>query len=604
MKKRSISVIIALMTIALLGVMAMQYFFIRQSYLQQTQLFDESVNAAISAVASKAEKREVLEFSQYVQQRNQKRIERTQNLERQLKLQEALDLARKDLFAKQQAYKQQEEELFMHYPHAVLLDNSFYETYINNPINNHLVSVGVGTKRLVGQGNVIQDNFIEVSASRSLPLEAAKDDSVRYLLLMDFNPLTKQSINNIVTLPPRMDEELKLQVEGLERELKLFQAQSLTDSIAILGGKQTQLIEELTISVELSKRPLKQRIDFEYIQKELEQELIIRDIRIPFQLEVKSDEEVLYQFASTGVTDDQTNKNATYSTPLFRGDLDQSMGQLSVYFPNKHRELISNVSVMLGSSIALLLVLVSAFSYTILTILKQKKISEMKTDFINNMTHEFKTPVATIMIASETLLDPDVTNDQKRVSKLAGVIYDENVRLGNHIERVLNIARLEKENLKLVKEDVAVNAMIKSVLESMELQVQKYGATLVSSLEAKPDVVVGDELHLSNVMFNLLDNALKYSKEDPVIQVSTKSSAHSITILVEDNGIGMSRDQVAKIFDQFYRVPTGNLHNVKGFGLGLSYVSDIVHRMKGKVSAKSEKGKGTIFEVVLPLKST
>jgi two-component system phosphate regulon sensor histidine kinase PhoR len=602
MKKKSISVIIGLMTIALLGVMAMQYYFIRQSYLQQAQLFDESVNAAMSSVASKAEKKEVLEFSRLVQQRNQKRIERTQTLERQVKIQEELENLRKLLLAKQQAFKEQEEELFMHYPHAVLLDNSFYETYINNPSNNHLVSIGVGTKRLVGQGNVIQDNFIEVSASRSLPLVPAKDDSVRYLLLMDFNPMTNQSVNNIVTLPPRTDVSLEDEIAQLEKELKLFQAESLTDSIAILGGKNPQLVEDFAISVELSKRPLRQRIDFEYIQDEMQAELEVRDIRTPFQLVLHAEDEVLFSFASNG-EEEILDKNASYTTPLFRGDLDHSMGYMTVYFPNKQRELLSNVSVMLGTSIALLLVLVSAFSYTILTILRQKKISEMKTDFINNMTHEFKTPVATIMIASETLLDPDVTNDQKRVSKLAGVIYDENVRLGNHIERVLNIARLEKEEVKLAQEEVELNPMVQGVLDSMELQFQKYGATLEVDLKAEQDTVIGDDLHLSNVVYNLLDNALKYSKENPHIKVATRNVGNQIAITVEDNGIGMSRDQVAKIFDQFYRVPTGNLHNVKGFGLGLSYVSDIVKRMKGKVTAKSEKGKGTIFEVLLPLRS-
>jgi two-component system phosphate regulon sensor histidine kinase PhoR len=157
--------------------------------------------------------------------------------------------------------------------------------------------------------------------------------------------------------------------------------------------------------------------------------------------------------------------------------------------------------------------------------------------------------------------------------------------------------------VKLAQEEVELNPMVQGVLDSMELQFQKYGATLEVDLKAEQDTVIGDDLHLSNVVYNLLDNALKYSKENPHIKVATRNVGNQIAITVEDNGIGMSRDQVAKIFDQFYRVPTGNLHNVKGFGLGLSYVSDIVKRMKGKVTAKSEKGKGTIFEVLLPLRS-
>jgi|SRR5690554_1393971 len=600
MNKKSISVIIGLMTIALLGVMAMQYFFIRQSYIQQSQLFDESVKAALSSVAAKAEKKEVLEFSRFVQERNQQRIEREQNLERQLRLQEELDQVRRQLISKQLEYKRQEENLLMIYPHAVPLDNAFFETYIKIPQNNHLVSVGVGSKQTIGLGNFIQDNFIEVSASRSLPLVPPKDDSVRFLLLVDFNPLTNQSFNDIYTLPPKTDIVLENRLGQLEKEIKLFQAHSLTDTIAILGGKNPQLIEDFAISIELSKRPLDQRLDFDYIRSEMEAELVLRDIQTPFQLELRSDNNILFSFANH--KEKVEFRGASYSTPLFRGDLNHSMGYMTIYFPYKHQELLGNVAVMLGSSIALLLVLVSAFTFTILTILRQKKISEMKTDFINNMTHEFKTPVSTIMIASETLMDPEITGDQKRVSKLAGIIYDENVRLGNHIERVLNIARIEKENLKLAQEKVEVNDMIKGVTDSMQLQVQKVGATLALELNAEKATVIGDELHLSNVIFNLLDNALKYSGDDPMIKVSTRNVADTVCITVKDNGIGMNRDQLSKIFDQFYRVPTGNVHDVKGFGLGLSYVADIVKRLKGKVSVKSEKGKGTIFEVALPLK--
>lgn len=592
--------IIGLMTIALLGVMAMQYFFIRQSYIQQSQLFDESVKAALSTVAAKAEKKEVLEFSRVVQQRNQRRIERAHNLERQLKLQEDLDQVRQQLFTKRQEYKEQEERLLAVYPHAVPLDNAFFETYIRKPQNNHLVSIGVGSTQTVGRGNFIQDNYISVTASRALPLDPSKDDSVRFLLLVDFNPLTNQSFNDIYTLPPRTDKVLETRLDQLEKEIKLFQAQSLTDTIAILGGKNPQLIEDFAISVELSKRPLDQRLDVDYIRAEMDAELELRDIRIPYQLELRSDHDVLFSFANQDEI--RHSGSGGYSTPLFRGDLNQSMGYMSIYFPNKQQELLSSVGVMLGSSIALLLVLVSAFTFTILTILRQKKVSEMKTDFINNMTHEFKTPVATIMIASETLMDPEIADDQNRVSKLAGIIYDENVRLGNHIERVLNIARIEKENLKLAQQDVEVNEMIQGVTESMQLQFQKFGAVLTQDLKASRATVTGDDLHLSNVIFNLLDNALKYSGQDPQIRVTTRNVADSICITVEDNGIGMGRDQLSKIFDQFYRVPTGNLHDVKGFGLGLSYVADIVKRLHGKVTVKSEKGKGTIFEVLLPLK--
>jgi len=174
--------------------------------------------------------------------------------------------------------------------------------------------------------------------------------------------------------------------------------------------------------------------------------------------------------------------------------------------------------------------------------------------------------------------------------------------LGNHIERVLNIARLEKDNLKLEHRDIDINDLAQAVVDSMELQLHKNGAQVHMHLDAADAIVMGDELHLSNVLFNLIDNAIKYSSESPDITIRTKNIHKHIQITVADQGIGMSRDQLSKIFDQFYRIPTGNRHDVKGFGLGLSYVSDIVKRCGGKVQVKSEKDKGTTFEIMLPLK--
>lgn len=593
------------MTIALLGVMAMQYFFIRQSYTQQSQLFDESVRAALSAVASKAEKKEVLEYSQFVQQKNQEREVRERNLEQQLRVQEEMDQVRKQLIAAQRTYKEQEEQMLRMFPHAVQLDNEFYETYIRIPQNNHLVSIDFGVQRQGVDGTFLQENYIAVGSTRQLPMMPAQDDSTRFLVLMDINPLTNSSVNNIVTLPPQTDVALERRLAALEQEARLLQANSLLDTIAILGGKNLRMVEDFAISAELSQRPLRQRLDITFIQEEVRNELENREIYAPFHLEVRNENQVVYSFAQWPDSEkrsDDSRRDAAYSVPLFQGDLAQSPGWLSIYFPDKQRVLLSNVTVMLSTSIALLLVLVGAFSFTIMTILRQKKISEMKTDFINNMTHEFKTPVATIMIASETLRDPELAADQARVSRLAGVIYDENVRLGNHIERVLNIAQLDKEDLKIVRQDVQVNHLVQAVADSMELQFQKVGAEVTVSLDAEEDEIIGDELHLSNVIFNLLDNALKYRSDQPIIRISTKNHERGVCIAVADNGIGMSKDQLSKIFDQFYRVPTGNRHDVKGFGLGLSYVSDMVKRLKGRVSVKSEKGKGTVFEVWLPLK--
>lgn len=600
MKQRNIRYIIGLMTIALLGVMGMQYFFIRQSYVQKSLLFDESVKAAINTVASKAEKLEVMEYSEIVQQMNKERFQREKNLERQVRLQEEMEDIRHTLTVKQQEYRDQEDHVLRMYPQAVLINNEFYETYINKPENNHLVTVDFGVQHSGMAGDFYQENFIEIKTRKTVPLEKAKDDSVRFLLVMDINPLTKQALNDIVALPPRTDLVLERQLRMMEQSLKLVQARTLMDTIAIFGGKSTQVVEDFAISMELAKKPLDQRINVDFIKQELLEELANREIDAPFQLEIRDEKKILFQFAN--MRNAAKTDLAIYSTPLFKEDLEGSNGQLLISFPNKQAAIMGNMEFILIVSIGLLLVLIGSFTYTILTLLKQKKISEMKTDFINNMTHEFKTPVATIMIASESLKDPEIAMDTARASRLAHIIYDENVRLGNHIERVLNIARIEKENLTWEAQPIHVNELLHAVLDSMVLQFQKNEVELTTELNAEKDLILADEFHLTNIMFNLLDNAIKYGQQDPKIFIRTRNTNKEIHIQVEDNGIGMNKEQLNKIFAQFYRIPTGNRHDVKGFGLGLSYVDDIVKRMKGKVSVKSERGKGTVFEVSLPLR--
>ncbi len=245
----------------------------------------------------------------------------------------------------------------------------------------------------------------------------------------------------------------------------------------------------------------------------------------------------------------------------------------------------------------LLVVLLFCFGYTLFSIIRQKKISEMKTDFINNMTHEFKTPVSTIMIAAEALKDNDLAIDRSRISRLANIIFEENERLGSHIERVLNIAKIDKNDFKLEKRPLDVNDMISIVVDSMSLKLQKVEADVRLELDADNAVIVADELHFSNVLYNLIDNAIKYSEGKPQITISSANRSGQVIIRVADKGIGMSRDQQSKIFEQFYRIPTGNVHNVKGFGLGLSYVNTIVKRLNGTINVRSEKDKGSEFEL-------
>ncbi|WP_033563439.1 sensor histidine kinase [Sphingobacterium sp. SYP-B4668] len=602
MKQKSITVIIGLMSIALLGVMAMQYFFIRDSFRQKSQLFDEAVNASLSTVASKVEKHEVMAFAKTQQKSNQEKYEREQKrLEEQINIQKQIESLRVRQYETQQKFKDAEDHLKMSYPIVVSIENSFYETYIRRTRYNYLVKLKI-SQGINYEDNAV-DNSIEVYAVEKIAQVDGKDDSSRYLAYYNLYDLNAIGFT-IKTLPPRADMKLALRIHELERKLKLTQlndAANLYDSIAVMGGKKTDVIEDFAASIELSKKPLKERINLPFLEREISKELLNRDITSEFNIEVRENNNLIYNINTLGELD-KPQKHNSYSTLLFQGDLGNAPGKLTISFPNKKNIIMDNMGYLFFPMGALLVLLIGCFAYTLTTIYRQKKISEMKTDFINNMTHEFKTPVATIMIASESLRDPEIITDQKRVNRLANIIYDENIRLGDHIERVLNIARLEKENLKIDRIDVRINELTNAVLDSMNLQLQKSKGTLEVYLEAKEDTVIGDELHLSNVLFNLVDNAIKYSRHAPHIVVKTHNHKNTIVISVADNGIGMTREQQQKIFDQFYRIPTGNIHNVKGFGLGLSYVNDIIKRLDGRIQVKSEKDKGTHFDVTLPLK--
>ncbi|KGE14815.1 sensor histidine kinase [Sphingobacterium deserti] len=602
MKKRSITLIIWLMSIALLGVMAMQYYFVRESYKQKSQLFDEAVTASLLTVASKIEKREVYDFVKEQQKIDREKYRKEQakqkTLAKQLALQKRIEELRIQQYELEQKFKDEEDLLRSRYPLIAYIENSFYETYIKRTRYNDFVTIRI----LPGEiDRDIQNNVVEVYATKKIPMIPAKDDSTRYLAFLN----SYNDINWVVrVLPPRADLKISFRIHALEQELALNTAQTLIDSVAVMGGKNKELVTSVAAAEELSKRPFRDRVNFTYLKNEMENELSKRDIHAPFNLEVRDDRSLLVYETWREKEGAKNAARANYSTRLFENDLGRSPGRVTVYFPDKPSIIRDNISYLLLPMIALLALLIGAFAYTLSIIFKQKKISAMKTDFMNNMTHEFKTPVATIMIASESLRDPEISSDERRVNRLANIIYDENVRLGNHIERVLNIARLEKENLKIEKVNVHINEVVSGVLDSMALQLQKANGTLTTDMAAVNDLVTGDELHLSNVFFNLVDNAIKYSRETPDITVKTFNSKNNIVITIADKGMGMTKDQKEKIFDQFYRIPTGNVHNVKGFGLGLSYVNDIVKRLNGKIQVKSEKDKGTIFELSFPLKGT
>jgi signal transduction histidine kinase len=290
-----------------------------------------------------------------------------------------------------------------------------------------------------------------------------------------------------------------------------------------------------------------------------------------------------------------------HQVKLFPNDIEAQANFLALHFPGKNHYILYSLKVMMGFSVLFTLIILSTFLVSIYTILKQKKISEVKNDFINKMTHEFKTPLATISLAIDSINNAKVLDNQDRIRHYTAIIREENKRMNKQVENVLQMALLDKQELKLNRQLVDMHALICQAVQNMQLLLEAKGGTIAIQKQASQWQVSGDEAHLGHVISNLLDNAIKYSPQAPEITLTTTNNRAELVIAVEDKGLGMSKDTQRKIFEKFYRVSTGNIHNIKGFGLGLSYVKAIMVAHKGSVSVKSEPGHGSRFELTLPV---
>jgi two-component system phosphate regulon sensor histidine kinase PhoR len=289
-----------------------------------------------------------------------------------------------------------------------------------------------------------------------------------------------------------------------------------------------------------------------------------------------------------------------YKKLLFTDEQQLKPNFLCIYFPEQKSDLFKSTSFLIFPSILLTMIIIGIFIVTLQVILRQKKISQIKNDFINNMTHELKTPISTISLASQMLRDASVNHTAKSVDHISTVIYDESQRLTNQVEKVLQMAVFNEGRLKLKFTEIDLNKLLESVVANFEIRLSTENGILLKELSAENPYINGDEVHITNVIFNLLDNAMKYSKGQPQIELLTENKNGCVVVHVKDYGIGIPKEHQSQIFERFYRVPTGNLHNVKGFGLGLSYVKRIVEVHNGKIKLDSTVGKGTRFRIFFP----
>lgn len=604
------------MALALLGVMAMQYYFLRQSYGLQSSLFDRSVNEALNNVVDKISKQDANRFlidkinnqNQYNKKQNDQLEQHPQKLVIRLtktthgKRVRAIGKAHANLNPSRAQRIANLRDSLRHLIAERKRENEVDE--IRGSLNFQL-RVEEYTDEF---GNVMQNVIPQITSNvvDHNGSTRAKAKPRKYLDTAHFVYIDPQFGRQVISVPRLnplwvQEQARKKKQQQLKQIQKLLQVETADTPMQSFKEKPG-VFENLAREYQRANEPLKQRIDPFLLDTLLRVELHSRGIDLPFSYDVSMQHNDSLIFSNARDTLGKKPvflASNTYQVPVFSSQVIDDPGMLKVAFPQKNSLILSHMAATMGTTVGLLAVLIFCFGYTIYSILKQKKISEMKTDFINNMTHEFKTPVSTIMIASEALKDAEIAEDKNRVAKLANIIYEENVRLGSHIERVLNIARIEKNDFKLDIKPVDVNEMITTVLDSMLLKLQKHQVDIQTNLNDAdgPMVIKADELHFSNVIYNLIDNAIKYSNDIPEITITTQSRGGQAIIKVADKGIGMSYDQQTKIFEQFYRIPTGNLHDVKGFGLGLSYVNTIVKRLDGTISVKSEKDKGSEFEL-------
>ncbi len=338
-------------------------------------------------------------------------------------------------------------------------------------------------------------------------------------------------------------------------------------------------------------------VDEELLQEVLTKELSEKNIPIDFEFGIVRDS--IVEFPKE-VSDSAKVANTIFKASLYPNDIFQKNIQLAVYFPDRGSFVYRSLNWLLIASFFFSLFILITFSLSIFYILRQKKISEMKSDFINNMTHEFKTPIATISVATDSIISEKVVREPDRIKYFAGMIKKENARMNRQVEDILTIARLDRKDFEFNWETIDVHELINDAIQGIILQIEKRGGKIDLKLDALNSMITTDRMHCTNVVYNLIDNAIKYSDAAPEILVETTNQKSGVLISVVDKGIGMTKVVQGKIFERFYRQTSGNIHNVKGFGLGLSYVRAVLEANRGTISVQSEPGKGSKFDVFLP----
>lgn len=391
------------------------------------------------------------------------------------------------------------------------------------------------------------------------------------------------------------------------RETKVYQNEGSSLDLDLSTNDKLLLLDKMSSTDKIvfddvykdlaSRLPIHKRVTKEEIQKLLSEKLKENGINIDFEFAIYSND------LATRIRSDnfENYDNIPYSVYMFYNENNQSSYKLLVSFPNDRKFILSSLMGMILLSVIFTSIIILAYGSALYQLVKQRKISEIKTDFINNMTHEFKTPIATINLALDAIKNPKVIEDKEKVVRYLAMIKEENKRMHAQVENVLRISKLEKNELDISKDRLNLHDLIDDAITHVELIVEDRQGYIKTYFDAPKASVLANETHFTNVIVNILDNAIKYSPKAPEIEVHTENVGNNILLKIKDHGSGMSKAAAKRVFEKFYREHTGNIHNVKGHGLGLAYVKRIVEDHQGHVSVESEKDKGSTFTIKLPI---
>lgn len=543
MNKKKIQLVIIFSVLALIGSIAIQYYWISMLYDQNKFLFDQRVERALKLAVNSIQKQEHL-----------------YHIQNSLVLPPNISIANMD--------KEMEEIIYANHENAI----EYQELIVNNMLDSlkkgmivindndldhqiEFINVENNWKFEKGKENIAATIHIKVENDSVVQQFEATADSL--IQILEYKTIAlKEERNNIETT-----------IDQLVWEMDEW-SKPFGDSIP------GEMIHDVLLkSLEEYRLPLE--FDFAILDS-LEEEIIL----------FETDE-----FQEEAIAD-------TYFSNLYPYELIPR--QRSIALQVSHNQIFTPLSTPIALSIAFTLMLATGLLLIIKNLLHHRKVSEVQSDFINNMTHEFKTPIATISLASDSILNPIILSNQEKVSYFTGMIKKENKRMNRLVEKILQMARLESKELKLDIQLVKVHDLLTSIIENTQVKLNDQGK-ISSDLRAEHHEINADQVHLINVFYNLLDNAIKYSETPVHINISTSSSRNHISIIIKDHGKGMNKKELQHIFDRFYRIEAGNVHNVKGYGLGLTYVKAIVEKHHGSISVRSELNVGTSFEIKLPI---